>query len=146
MSECDFFSIGTNDLIQYTLAVDRGNQRVASLYSGAHPAVLSLIQNVVRAANRKGKPVSLCGEMGGDPQFTLLLIGMGIRSLSITPQNIPEIKKVIRGVTIKDAEKIARTAMSKFTANQITSYLYDATRRFLPDIFSEEHSVAGRHT
>ncbi len=144
MSECDFFSIGTNDLIQYTLAVDRGNQRVASLYSGAHPAVLSLIQNVVRAAGRKGKPVSLCGELGGDPQFTLLLIGMGIRNFSITPQNIPEIKKIIRSVTIKDAEKIARTAMSKFTANQISSYLHDATRKFLPDIFSEENPAAAR--
>ena len=83
--ECDFFSIGTNDLIQYTLAVDRGNQRVASLYTGAHPAVLALIRNVVRTGNRSNISVSLCGELGGDPELLVLPLGMGLRTLSITP-------------------------------------------------------------
>jgi phosphoenolpyruvate-protein kinase (PTS system EI component) len=110
--EVDFFSIGTNDLIQYTLAVDRGNEHVASLYSAAHPAVLSLIKDVLRAANRAGVDVSCCGEMAGELEYIMLLIGMGLRNLSMTPQAIPEVKQLIRSVSLSDCQRVARCAAS----------------------------------
>jgi phosphotransferase system enzyme I (PtsI) len=133
--ECDFFSIGTNDLIQYTLAVDRGNQKVAGLYTGAHPAVLSLIRNVVRVGNRANISVSLCGELGADIEFTILLLGMGLRTLSITPHSIPEVKKVIRSIDIEDCQKVARRVMSFEHSQQILSYLRDETRKIIPEVY-----------
>jgi len=133
--ECDFFSIGTNDLIQYTLAVDRGNQRVASLYTGAHPAVLALIRNVIRVGNRANISVSLCGELGGDIEFTILLVGMGLRTISITPHSIPEIKKVIRSIDMAEAQKVARRVMSFEHAQQIISYLKEETRKVIPEAY-----------
>jgi phosphotransferase system enzyme I (PtsI) len=135
--ECDFFSIGTNDLIQYTLAVDRGNQRVASLYTGAHPAVLSLIRNVIRVGNRANISVSLCGEMGADVEFVILLLGMGLRTLSINPHSIPEVKKVIRSIHISDAQKVARRVMSFEHSQQILSYLRDETRKVIPEAYGD---------
>lgn len=133
--ECDFFSIGTNDLIQYTLAVDRGNQRVASLYTGAHPAVLALIRNVIRTGNRSNISVSLCGELGGDVEFVMLLLGMGLKTLSITPPAIPEVKKVIRSVTISECQKVARRVMSFENSQQILNYLRDETRKIIPEAY-----------
>ncbi len=133
--ECDFFSIGTNDLIQYTLAVDRGNQKVASLYTGAHPAVLALIRNVIRVGNRANISVSLCGELGADVEFTVLLVGMGLRTLSITPHSIPEVKKVIRSINLVDAQKVARRVMSFEHSQQILSYLRDETRKIIPEAY-----------
>jgi phosphotransferase system enzyme I (PtsI) len=133
--ECDFFSIGTNDLIQYTLAVDRGNQRVASLYTGAHPGVLALVRNVIRVGNRMNKSVSLCGELGGDVEFTILLLGMGLRTLSITPPSIPEVKKVIRSVEIAECQRVARRVMSFEHSQQILNYLRDETRKVIPDAY-----------
>ena len=135
--ECDFFSIGTNDLIQYTLAVDRGNQKVASLYTGAHPAVLSLIRNVIRVGNRANISVSLCGELGGDIEFSILLIGMGLRTLSITPPSIPEVKKVIRSVDMADCQRIARRVMSFENSQQILNYLRDETRKVIPEAYGD---------
>ena len=133
--ECDFFSIGTNDLIQYTLAVDRGNQKVANLYTGAHPAVLALIRNVIRVGNRANISVSLCGELGADIEFTMLLVGMGMRTLSITPHSIPEVKKVIRSIHIADAQKVARRVMSFEHSQQILNYLRDETRKVIPEAY-----------
>jgi phosphoenolpyruvate-protein phosphotransferase (PTS system enzyme I) len=133
--ECDFFSIGTNDLIQYTLAVDRGNQKVASLYTGAHPAVLALIRNVIRTGNRFNISVSLCGELGGDIEFTILLLGMGLRTLSITPPSIPEVKKIIRSVNMVDAQRVARRVMSFEHSQQILNYLRDETRKVVPEMY-----------
>jgi len=135
--ECDFFSIGTNDLIQYTLAVDRGNQKVAGLYTGAHPAVLSLIRNVIRVGNRANISVSLCGELGADIEFVLLLLGMGLRTLSITPHSIPEIKKVIRSINLTDAQRVARRVMSFEHSQQILSYLRDETRKVIPEAYGD---------
>jgi len=133
--EVDFFSIGTNDLVQYTLAVDRGNERVASLFSEAHPAVLRLIKDVIRAGQRHDVAVSLCGEMAGDPIYTLLLLGLGLRIFSIAPPAIPEIKRIIRSITLEQAMEVARKVMTFDSDKQTTSYLRDQTRRVLPEAF-----------
>src|SRR5437899_1470863 len=109
--EVDFFSIGTNDLIQYLLAVDRNNRKVASLYEPLHPAVLRAVASVVRVANQAGKPVSLCGEMAADPVCTLVLIGMGLRDLSMSAFFIPVIKRLVRSVDIAAAERVAAEAL-----------------------------------
>ena len=96
--EVDFFSIGTNDLVQYALAVDRTNETVADLYSPADPAVLRLIGMVVEAAKPRRIDVSVCGTMGGEPLYTMLLLGLGVRQLSMPPHQLPEVKRVIRGI------------------------------------------------
>ncbi len=132
--EVDFFSIGTNDLVQYTLAVDRTNERVADLYSAAHPAVIRLIKDVVRAAKRRGVPVSLCGETAGEVVQSLLLIGIGLRSLSVTPSRIPYLKKAIRTVDLAHCERLARTAGTFDSEQQVTSYLRDQARRLFPEL------------
>jgi phosphotransferase system enzyme I (PtsI) len=132
--EVDFFSVGTNDLTQYTLAADRTNEQVASLYSPADPAVLRLLQRVLDAGRQAKIAVNVCGEMSGEPMFTLLLLGMGLRQLSVTPHNIPEVKKVIRSVTVGEAEQVAREALRLETARDVTSYLREQTRRLVPDV------------
>jgi phosphotransferase system enzyme I (PtsI) len=132
-TECDFFSIGTNDLIQYTVAVDRSNERIASLYSGAHPAVIQLIRDVVRAANRAKIEVSICGEMGGEPEFIPLLLGLGLRSLSVTPPALPETKRVIRAVTMNQCQRIARKVMAMDSDREVLTYLREEVRKILPD-------------
>ncbi|MCK4629102.1 MAG: phosphoenolpyruvate--protein phosphotransferase, partial [Sedimentisphaerales bacterium] len=121
--EVDFFSIGTNDLIQYTLAVDRVNEKVASLYSPTHPAVLNLISHVVKVANRAKINVSLCGEMASEVEYTMLLLGMGCTTLSLSPPMIPEIKKIIRSVSLSDCRRLARKALAMDTDTQIISLL-----------------------
>ena len=93
--EVDFFSIGTNDLIQYALAVDRSNKDVAGLYTAADPSILRLIDMAVRIAHKHEVPISMCGQMCGNPLYTMLLLGLGLRSLSVTPAAIPEIKQVV---------------------------------------------------
>jgi phosphotransferase system enzyme I (PtsI) len=133
--EVDFFSIGTNDLIQYTLAVDRSNERVANLYSPAHPAVLTLIKDVIRASRRRGLDVTCCGEMAGDIEFVMLLLGMGLRRLSMTPQSIPEVKKLVRSVSIDDCDRVARRAASYDSDRQVLNYLREETRKIIPEAF-----------
>lgn len=135
--EVDFFSIGTNDLIQYTLAVDRINETVASLYSASDPSVLKLVKRVVGAATRHRVPVGICGEMSGDPIYTLLLLGLGLRQLSVTPHNIPEIKKIIRSVTIAEARKVANRVLSMDTAGDVTNYLRNRTRHIVPELIDD---------
>jgi phosphotransferase system enzyme I (PtsI) len=135
--EVNFFSIGTNDLIQYTLAADRTNETVASLYTPGDPAVLRLIAMVVEGARIHDVEVSVCGEMSGEPIYTLLLLGMGLRQLSVTPHNIPEIKKLIRNVSIEEANDIAQEALHLETARDVNNYLRDKTRRILPDVLAE---------
>jgi phosphotransferase system enzyme I (PtsI) len=129
--EVDFFSIGTNDLVQYTIAADRTNELVADLYNPADPAVLRLIRTVIDAASRANIQANICGEMSGDPAFTLLLIGMGMRQLSVTPHNIPEIKRVIRAVTWTAATHVAEETFRFDNARDVTNYLRDQTRRLL---------------
>lgn len=132
--EVDFFSIGTNDLVQYMLAVDRSNQLVAPLYTPAHPAVLRLLRETIRTANRLGVEVSLCGEMGGDPLYTMLLIGLGLRRFSMAAGDIPEVKKIVREVTVADCERVAARALTFDTDRQVTTYLREELRKVLPEI------------
>lgn len=132
-TESAFFSVGTNDLIQYTLAVDRGNERVAPLYNGANPAVLTLIKASVRAAANAGIDCSLCGELAGEPLFTCLLLGFGFRTLSMAPAQIPAVKRVVRATTIEHCELIARKVGSFDSDRQVLSYLRDELRKVDPD-------------
>ena len=111
-AECDFFSIGTNDLTQYTLAVDRGNEGVAHLYDPLHPAVLSLIDSSLRAASRRGIPVSICGEMATNPLAVPLLIGLGISELSGAPSAVPVVKEIVRALDAGAADADARRALA----------------------------------
>lgn len=132
--EVDFFSIGTNDLIQYTLAVDRANEAVAGLYSAADPSVLRLIAMVVEAARRGGIEVSVCGTMGGEPLYTMLLLGLGLRQLSMPPHQLPEIRRIIRGIHLETAEAVAAEALRLESARAVASLLETALRRAMPDI------------
>jgi len=118
-AECDFFSIGTNDLTQYTLAVDRGNERVAHLYDALHPAVLQLIHLSVRAANDAGIPVSVCGEMATNPLAVPILIGLGLAELSGTPAAIPVVKEIVRALDTAAVEADARSALKARTAGEV---------------------------
>ncbi len=131
--EVDFFSIGTNDLIQYTLAVDRTNETVADLYSAADPAVLRLIAKVVEAAQTHGIEVSVCGTMGGDPLYTMLLLGLGLRQLSMPPHQVPLIKRVIRGIRLEQARAVAEEALSLETSQVVFQWLQDSLCQSFPD-------------
>jgi len=106
--ECDFFSIGTNDLIQYTMAVDRVNEYVSYLYEPLHPSLLRLIGTIARAANSAGIPVTICGEMAGEPMIAPVLIGLGIRELSMSAVSVPEVKQTIRSMALGDAEALVK--------------------------------------
>ena len=132
--ETDFLSIGTNDLTQYTLAVDRGDERVAQLYTPADPSIVRLIRGVVRDAARGSATVSICGEMAGDPLFTILLVGLGLRTLSMAAGHIPVIKNIIRSVTMADAERVKRRVLSFETEREVLNYLRDETRKVWGDI------------
>lgn len=121
--EVDFFSIGTNDLIQYALAVDRNNEHVASLYQPLHPGILRMLRFVIDSARAAGIEVSLCGEMASDPRHALLLIGMGLRRLSLAPRGIPEIKSWIRDVSAADLAELAERSLSRSTAAEVQLHL-----------------------
>nr|MBC7243736.1 phosphoenolpyruvate--protein phosphotransferase [Chloroflexota bacterium] len=122
--EVDFFSIGTNDLIQYTMACDRVNEKVAYLYDPLHPAVLRLIQNVIQAAHRAGKWVGMCGEMAGDLEAIPVLLGLGLDEFSMNAPTIPAAKALISSLTLSQAQEIARTALSKSSAEGVRAYLH----------------------
>ncbi|HEX7282086.1 MAG TPA: phosphoenolpyruvate--protein phosphotransferase [Vicinamibacterales bacterium] len=124
--DVDFFTIGTNDLIQYCLAVDRTDDRVSDLYEPLHPAVLRLIRLVRRAAARHRIPVSLCGEMASDPALVGLLVGLGLTEFSMTPAAIPIIRQVIQELSAADARRLASHALRLPTAAEIEQYLFDA--------------------
>jgi phosphoenolpyruvate-protein kinase (PTS system EI component) len=126
--EVDFFSIGTNDLIQYLLAADRNNRKVAHLYEALHPAVISAIGEVINVARAADKEVCLCGEMASDPLATLLLVGMGLDELSLSPLFIPVVRKVIREVDYQTARLIARETLQMASVQEIKGYLVERYR------------------
>ncbi len=117
--QCAFFSIGTNDLIQYMLAIDRGNDRIAHLYEPTHPAVLRMIARVVEEAHKRKLHVSVCGEMAGDPVYAPLLLGLGVDGLSMSPAWLPSVKYLIRSMTMADARALAAEAMALSSAKEI---------------------------
>ncbi len=121
--QVDFVSIGTNDLIQYTIAVDRENERIAYLYEPFHPAVLRLIKLIVDNCHENGIPVGMCGEMAGDLNAAVILIGLGLDELSMSPIVIPEIKKIIRSITIAEAEEVVGTIMAMKSFREIDIYM-----------------------
>ncbi len=131
--EVDFFSIGTNDLIQYVLAVDRGNERVAHLYDPFHPAIVRSIRDVVKAAHDRGKWVGVCGEMAGQPVTALLLIGLGVDELSTSPIMVPKIKRMIRDITISEVREMASVALEERVAEEVHS-IYE---RFVVERFGD---------
>jgi phosphotransferase system enzyme I (PtsP) len=126
--EVDFFSIGTNDLIQYLLAVDRSNRKVAGLYEPLHPAVLLTLMHTIEAAKKAGKRVGMCGEMAGDPLCTLFLMGMGLEEFSMGSLFIPGVKKVIRSVSYQVAKNIAQIVLKMDTVGEIKKYLFEEMR------------------
>jgi phosphotransferase system enzyme I (PtsI) len=134
VEEVDFLSIGTNDLIQYTLAVDRTNKDVVGLYNPVDPAVLKLIAMAIEAAGRKQVPVSMCGQMSGSPLYTMLLLGMGLRKFSATPAAIPEVKNVIRCVTIPACQAVAAHALTLENARDIQNYVKEEVKKYVSEI------------
>ena len=139
--EVDFFSIGTNDLIQYTLAVDRSNKDVVQLYNAADPAVLKLIIMAIEAAARKNVPINMCGQMSGNPIYTMLLLGLGLRRFSVAPSSIPEIKNVIRHVTLERCKAVAEKVLSMENAREIKSYLNEELKKLTPGAANKRRLV-----
>jgi phosphotransferase system enzyme I (PtsI) len=132
-TEADFFAIGTNDLIQYSLAIDRANENVSYLYEPLHPALLRLIKGVIDAGKRAGIPVELCGEMAADPIYAIVLLGLGLEIFSMNPSNVPVIKDVIRHVRYRDCRRIAEIALQKKTAQEIEEFVIESVAMRFPE-------------
>jgi phosphotransferase system enzyme I (PtsI) len=148
--EVDFFSIGTNDLIQYTLAVDRDHELISKLYQSFHPSVLSLIRMSVQAAHRHKMKVSVCGEMAADPLAAILLIGLGVDQLSASSRSAGILKKVVMSISYSGAKKIAGRILEMKSHGEIEQYLKSEVSRVFPDImpvirFSRRNSDAGHN-
>ncbi|MCJ7496804.1 MAG: phosphoenolpyruvate--protein phosphotransferase, partial [candidate division Zixibacteria bacterium] len=134
---CDFFSIGTNDLIQYTLAVDRTNEKIAHLYQSFHPSVLKLIKKTIDDGHKNNIWVGLCGEMAADPKATVLLVGLGIDELSASPLSIPQIKKVVRSIEFREAKNFAEEVMRLNDSREIEKVLEE----YYCQRFNQENST-----
>jgi phosphotransferase system enzyme I (PtsI) len=132
--EVDFLSIGTNDLIQYLLAVDRGNDVVAELYQEFNPAVVRFLRRIIERGKKKGVWVGMCGEMAGDPLATILLLGLGLDEFSVVPNMLPEIKKIIRSVKYSEAQKITKYVLSLKTEHEIKDHLRSVMKKKFPDM------------
>jgi phosphotransferase system enzyme I (PtsI) len=131
-AECDFLSIGTNDLIQYALAADREDEHVGYLYHPLHPAILRAVRQTVVGAERMGKPVAMCGDMAGDPILAWVLMGLGLRNLSMAPRQIPVVKSIIRSTQIADAERLLAQALTMSTETEIEELVYGVMNRRFP--------------
>ncbi len=139
-SEVDFFSVGTNDLIQYLLAVDRGNEHVAYLYEPLHPAVLRALRSICRAARDAGIPVSMCGEMAADPFYTQVLLGLGFNELSMNPPDVPRVKQILRQTTWQQAERLLQDLLRLKTASEASRYLENEMVSRFPEVFDAPFS------
>ena len=139
--ECDFFSIGTNDLIQYSLAIDRGNRDVAYLYRPLHLGVLRMIQSAVEGARTTGIEIAMCGEMAGDPTYALVLLALGIDVLSMNPADIPPVKRVLRSASVQDARELLEAAMSFSSVDEIERFVHGEMRKRFPQYVGERHDA-----
>jgi len=138
--EVDFFSIGSNDLIQYTLAVDRGNARISYLFEPMHPSILRLIRNTVEAGHAHDIWVGMCGEVAGDPLYSVLLVGLGLDELSISAYMIPEVKRIIRSITYDESKRLVRKAMTLSTATEIRQHVASMMHERFPELMAEERA------
>jgi phosphotransferase system enzyme I (PtsI) len=132
--EVDFFSIGTNDLIQYALAIDRVNEHVSYLYEPLHPAILRMIQGVVRAGEQKGIPVAICGEMATEPAYVMILMGLGLQEFSMNPISIPKVKRLLRMSRFEETQALAEEVFKLSTASEIEGHV----RQWMTEKFPEE--------
>ncbi|MGH9458701.1 MAG: phosphoenolpyruvate--protein phosphotransferase [Thermoanaerobaculia bacterium] len=139
-TEADFFAIGTNDLIQYALAIDRGNENVSYLYEPLHPGILRLIKFIIDSGRQAGIQVSMCGEMAADPLFAVVLLGLGLEIFSMNPSSIPVMKEVIRSVRYRDCRRIAAQALQKRTAQEIEEFVIESVAMRLPAGFATRTS------
>ncbi|MBR2434056.1 MAG: phosphoenolpyruvate--protein phosphotransferase, partial [Lentisphaeria bacterium] len=130
----DFFSIGSNDLVQYSLAVDRTNEKVANLYKPASPAVLNLIKQTANAARKNGIYTAVCGEIAGEPLFAPLLIGLGVRELSMSPGSLAAVRRMIRRMRFYDAEQLAEKALACRTAPEVRALAKEFLNTVAPDL------------
>jgi phosphotransferase system enzyme I (PtsI) len=144
-AECDFLSIGTNDLIQYSLAADREDEHVGYLYHPLHPAILRSLRQIVVASEKTGCPVAMCGDMAGDAMLTWVLIGLGLRQLSMAPRQIPLVKSIVRATRLPDAERLLAQALAMTTETEIEELVYSGMRKRFPLELgdSEEERSAG---
>jgi len=133
--EVDFFSIGTNDLLQYYLAVDRSNEYVSYLYKPLHPAALRLLKHVIGSAIRQGKDVALCGEMAADPLLAIVLLGLGLRTFSMNPIFIPRVKKALRAVEVRTVRQVVQQAMKLRSAQEVEEFIIEKLLLKYPDAF-----------
>jgi phosphoenolpyruvate-protein phosphotransferase (PTS system enzyme I) len=131
-----FFSVGTNDLVQYALAVDRVNENVADLYQPTHPAIFRLLLRIIEAGRRYKIPVSICGELSGEVDFTLPLVGLGLRDLSMAPASIPKIKKLIRSISVKDAARVVDQVLTFQDSEPAKSFLRARAVEIVPELFA----------
>ncbi|MBO7512375.1 MAG: phosphoenolpyruvate--protein phosphotransferase, partial [Fibrobacter sp.] len=132
--EVDFFSIGTNDLVQFTLAVDRTNELITDMFQPHHPAVLSMIYQTVQAAHREGIPVAVCGEMSADPLSVLLLVGLGVDELSMTPWSVMSTKKIIRSINFEDVRDSALTVLQMDDAESVNAFMLGKYAQTIRDL------------
>jgi phosphotransferase system enzyme I (PtsI) len=141
--EVDFFSIGTNDLTQYALAIDRANERLTYLYEPLHPAILRMIKKVVDAAHAANIKVAMCGEMAGDPLYAMILLGLQLDELSMNHLAIPRIKRVVRDATVEESKILLKKALSFGTSHEVRDYVQKYMMKRFPDEFvcEDEHSV-----
>jgi phosphotransferase system enzyme I (PtsI) len=137
--EVDFFSLGTNDLIQYLLAIDRNNDHLTYLYDPLHPAVIRIMKYVVEKAHEVGVKVGLCGEVASDPQNLIVLLGLGLDELSMNPVSVPLIKHMIRSLNFSDAREVFEHCLRLSTAQEVNEYILEKVNQFFPSGFFAGH-------
>ena len=141
LEHVDFISVGSNDLIQYLLAIDRVNENVAHLYQPFHPSVIRSLKQIFNAANNAGKKISICGELGGDPMATMLLMGLGkIDNLSMEPHSIPKVKKIIRLIRLEEARQLADHVLNLKSVEEVSRFIANEMRARFPDDFDRDLS------